>query len=532
MIKNLLFAALLATVGLGAAMAGPAAVDLGAVAARRSPSSLPTGWQQGAFIEIFVRAYQDSDGDGIGDLRGLTSRLDYLKELGIRGIWLMPIQASADHDHGYATVDYRAIEPAYGTLADFDELIRQAHARGIGVITDYVINHSAAEHPLFVDSALGPRSPYRSWYVWRDRAPTGWSIWDADPWTATANGAYFGTFGPDMPDFNFRNPAVIEYHRDSMRFWLNRGIDGFRLDAVPHLVERNAKDWNDQPESRRITRELRRLVQSYPGRHVVCEATANPVVYGAASLCGSAFAFTLETNIVKSVRSAGGDAKALRAVADYFKTAPLTMATMISNHDIFAGRRLWDQVQGDETQYRLAAATYLLLPGTPFVYYGEEIGLAGVGELAGDGPLRAPMSWSAGPGAGFTTSATPFRPISPNAATHNVQAAQADPGSLLHFYKALIGLRNELPSIARGSYERATVSGQALSFQRRLGREHSVVLVNYGTAPAEIRVRGLGAGRTLATAYPAEGASLEADAGGAATLTLPPQSVRVFVRRR
>ena len=157
--------------------------DLGPVEAKPVPSSLPAGWaQHGAFIEIFVRAYQDSDGDGIGDLRGLTSRLDYLKELGIRGIWLMPIQASADHDHGYATVDYRAIEPAYGTLADFDELIPEAHARGIGVITDYVINHSAAEHPLF-ESASGPRSPYRDWYVWSATSRAAGTPSPTSPWS-------------------------------------------------------------------------------------------------------------------------------------------------------------------------------------------------------------------------------------------------------------------------------------------------------------------------------------------------------------
>ena len=523
--------------GLLAAPLRAAPIDRSAVPARPTPHALPAHWQHGAFMEIFVRAYQDSDGDGIGDLRGLISRLDYLQELGVKGLWLMPIQQSADRDHGYATTDFRAIERDYGTLADFDELIRQAHQRGIGVITDYVINHSAAEHPMFTASAASRSGPYRDWYVWQRQAPVGWSIWDKNPWypapNAKVGGHYFATFGAHMPDFNFRNPAVLAYHEDSLRFWLNRGIDGFRLDAVPHLVERDAAEWNDQPESRAITAELRQLVQSYPGRHVVCEATANPRVYGLPQLCGSAFGFNLESNIMKAVKSGGSDADALRFVADYFVAAPAGMATMISNHDHFAGARLWDQVQGDERKYRLAAASYLLLPGTPFIYYGEEIGLAGADAPKDpDHPIRSPMSWTPDPNAGFTREGvTPFRPISPNAATHNVQLQRADAASLLQFYKALIGVRNTLPSIARGSYEQPFAAGSALGFQRRLGSEQSLVLINYGTAPVAVNVAALGAGAPLQAAYPAGAAPLAVAADGSAALTLAPQSVQVFVRR-
>ncbi|OYU43501.1 MAG: alpha-amylase, partial [Burkholderiales bacterium PBB4] len=227
-----------------------APVDISTVEPRPQPNGLAAGWQQGAFMEIFVRAYKDTNGDGIGDLKGVTQSLDYLKDLGIKGIWLMPITTNADGDHGYATTDFRDIDPAYGTLADFDELIAQAHQRGIGVVMDYVINHSAVSHPLFVSAQTGPASPFYDWFVWEQTAPTGWDIWGKNPWTQTPQGAYFGTFGPHMPDFNFRNPAVLAYHQRSLRFWLNRGLDGYRLDAVPHLVENNAKDWNDQPESR------------------------------------------------------------------------------------------------------------------------------------------------------------------------------------------------------------------------------------------------------------------------------------------
>jgi glycosidase len=187
--------------------------------------------------------------------------------------------------------------------------------------------------------------------VWQAKAPEGWDIWGKNPWTKTADGAFFATFGPHMPDFNLRNPDVVEYHKSSLRFWLNRGLDGFRLDAVPHLIENNARDWNDQPESRALTGELRALITAYPRRHVVCEATANPKVYAAAEICGSAFAFGLEQQFVQA---AMGETKAMQAIVDYFQSAPPSMATMVSNHDIFAGERLWDQVAATVARYRMA----------------------------------------------------------------------------------------------------------------------------------------------------------------------------------
>jgi glycosidase len=501
-------------------------VDTRAIPVTDPGSRLPAGWQHGAFMEIFVRGWRDSDGDGIGDLHGVTQSLDYLRDLGIKGIWLMPVTRSGDGDHGYAVTDFRNLEPAYGTLADFDELLREAHARGIGVIMDYVINHSSASHPLFVDAATSRTSPYRDWYVWKDPAPTGWDIWGKNPWYPSPNGTFFSTFGAHMPDFNLENPVVMDYHRNSLRFWLNRGLDGFRFDAVPHLVERSAKDWNDQPESYALVAHINALMNTYKNRHMVCEATANPVRWAASYICGSAFAFGLEHQFVDAAR---GKPEAIRAVADYFKTNPLTMATMVSNHDIFAGERLWDQVNGDAAQYRLAAATYLLLPGTPFIYYGEEIGMAGVKELTGDAPLRAPMSWTpdlAG-GSGFTTG-KPFRPAAPNAATHNVKTALSEPNSILAFYKAMLALRNTLSAIARGSYEHAMVDGSVMSYQRKFEGDHAVVVINYGREAATINVGELPAGAVLAAAYPALGRSIAADEKGSARVSIDAQSVRVF----
>ena len=238
--------------------------------------------------------------------------------------------------------------------------------------------------------------------------PAGWDIWGKNPWYAAeaqpwtfkgdvkqlpppppgASNFYFGTFGPQMPDFNFRHPPVLQYHQDSLRFWLNRGLDGYRLDAVPHLLEGDAVRWNDQPESRALTKQLQDLIKGYQHRYVVCEATAEPVAYGDPAVCGGAFAFGFGQHYIAAAQ---GKAESVQRVATHYQTASPTMATFLSNHDVFAGRRLWDQLGGDVRAYKLAAAGYLLQPGTPFIYYGEDIGQAGVPDLEGDLPLRGPL---------------------------------------------------------------------------------------------------------------------------------------------
>ena len=502
------------------------AQDLGAtshVPERPMPSALTEGWHQGAFIEIFVRSWKDSDGDGIGDLRGLTQSLDTLQELGVRGIWLMPITRSADGDHGYATTDYRDIEPAYGTLDDFDQLLSEAHARGIGVIMDYVVNHSAMEHPFFQHAMRDQDSVWRQWYEWRAEKPVGWDVWGKDPWYPASSGFYLGIFGQDMPDFNLRHPPAVAYHKDSLRFWLNRGLDGFRLDAVPHLIENSARDWNDQPESRRLVAELVRTVHRYPGRYVVCEATAEPRTYAQPEVCGNAFAFGLEKDIAPA---ALGDAAAIARVAEYYKTAPPTLASFVSNHDQFAGRRLWDQVQGDEQAYRLAAATYLLLPGTPFIYYGEEIGMGQARGLSDDPAIRGPYSWSGDLfNAGFSTG-RPYRALATNQLSHHLDAQKSDPNSLWNFYRALIGLRNSRLSIARGSYEWPQAQDQTMAFQRRHGQEHTLMVYNYGKERTRVSLMGLAPGQRLRPLLPSH--TQPFILGDDQSLDLPPQSVQVF----
>ena len=519
-----LLCALLAIAGCTGTPTRP--VVAAAVVAASPLRPLPAGWQRGAFAEIYVRAYRDSDGDGIGDLRGLTQSLDYLAALGVRGLWLMPVTASQDHNHGYATTDYRNIEPAYGSLADFDELLRQAHARGIGVIIDYVINHSAAEHPYFQQALHDRNSVYRRWYVWRDAKPEGWSIWDHDPWTVTPTGAYFHVFSPTMPDFDFHEPAVEAFHEANLRFWLDRGVDGFRFDAVTHLFEKDARDWRDQPESLGLMGRLRAVVDAYRNRFVVCEATHQQREYASPTVCGNAFAMDLSKQLFDAAR---GDSEAIRTVADYFVDAPVGMASMLSNHDLFAGDRAWNQLGGDIAQYKLAAASYLLRPGTPFILYGEEVGMAAA-DIQGDSRVRAPMPWTGDPRTAGFTAGTPFRALPANIVTQNVSAEQARTDGLLAWYRDLLRVRNIYPSLSVGSYLAPQVSGQVSAFQRNEGSERSLVLVNDGLGDGGIDIAGLPPGGHFRQVFP-RGATdrFDALADGRARRRLAGQSVRVYV---
>ncbi len=499
-------------------------VDVSSVAAADPGSPLTADWTHGAFMEIFVRSYQDSDGDGIGDLKGLISRLDYLQQLGVRGLWLMPITASEDHDHGYAVSDYRAVEADYGTMADFDELVKQAHARGIGVIVDYVMNHSSAQNPLFVNSADAASNPYRDWYVWQPSHPAGWSIYGGDPWYQAASGWYFGAFWSQMPDWNLTNPAVVAYHHDNQRLWLNHGADGFRFDAVGNFVEHGASAWFDQPEDYTLMHDVRTLLDGYSQRYLVCEATGDPQGFGAPGACGGAFAFDLSAHLIGAANANAAD---IQAVADYFVTAPAGMATMLSNHDSFAGQRAADQLGGDVAKLRLAAATYLFLPGTPFIYYGEEIGMQGASTLVGDPKLRTPMSWTSDPvNAGFSTS-TPYRALSANSTTTNVAAESTDASSLLSYYQAVLTMRNSRASLRTGSYENPRVNGSVLSFVRATATERTLVVINYGTTDVILDTSALGMDSLTQSFWPYSSSTI-APPARSTQIYLPAQSVQLF----
>lgn len=501
------------------------AVEVSAVAVTSPTSTLPATWRDGVFMEIFVRAYQDSDGDGIGDIRGLTQRLDYLKALGITGLWLMPVNPSQDKDHGYAVTDYRDIAAEYGNLADFDELLKQAHQRGIGIIIDYVINHSAAQHPAFINSRDARTNAFRDWYVWQDLAPSGWSIYGNNPWRNTSVGAYFAGFWDQMPDFNLNNSAVVSWHQDNLRFWLNRGTDGFRFDAVGNLVENGASAWENQPQNHTVMAGVQATLAPYANRFMVCEAPALPQRYAQTDSCGASFAFGYQGDLV---RAAMGSTTDVARIANYWSTAPAGMVGFASNHDSFAGQRLYDQLAGNPSRLRLAAATYLLQTRSPFIYYGEEVGMAGASGLSGDPKLRTPMSWSGDSArAGFTTG-TPFRAMSGNVASANVALEDTDASSLLNFYRTVIALRQCRPSLQRGSYQGALTSGPLMTFQRALGAEKTLLVFNYGSTAGAIAATGFASGVTLRRLWPTGDADLVADGAGAVSVNQPAQSFSVF----
>lgn len=514
--------------GGGSANQAPEAlqsVDTSVVTPRDPGSSLPVDWRNGVFMQIFVRSYQDSNGDGIGDLKGLISRLDYLKTLGVSGIWLMPIHPSQDRDHGYAVKNYREIATEYGALADLDELLTQAHMRGIGVILDYVINHSAATHPAFVNSKSSVSNDFRDWYVWQSSAPSGWSIYGANPWYSTSNGAYFAGFWDQMPDFNLKSSNVISWHQDNLRFWLNRGVDGFRFDAVGNLVENGANAWENQPENHSVMAGVQAVVSGYQKRFMVCEAPALPQRYAMSDSCGRSFAFDYHNSLVSAIE---GNVNDVSTLANYWLTAPDGMAGFASNHDSFAGQRLADQLNSDPDRMRLVAATYLLQSRSPFIYYGEEIGMKGASNLYGDPKLRTPMSWTSNvTHAGFST-VQPYRSLSANSVSVNVSTQDGDLTSLLNFYRDVIALRQSLPSLQKGIYSNPQANGDLMAFHRTFGNERAVVVFNYASSPQSLSVSGLSANSVLERKWPHSGGDVSANSSGVANISLPTKSFAVF----
>ena len=455
-----------------------ASLDLSEVEPDAPTVLRPTDWYRNAnFMEIYIRAYQDSDGDGIGDFNGLTERLDYLADLGITALWLMPMMESADNDHGYETQDYRAVESDYGTLEDFQRLLDEADRRGIAVIIDYVVNHAASQNPLFLDAASGVDHPLRDWFIWRDQIDNNWQLWGRTPWRNSPSGVYYGAFTERMPDFNLRNSEVLDYHINSMRFWLNMGVAGFRFDAVGVLVENGAGRLENQPENLAIMQNLRAGVADYPGVYIVCEAPGQFRAMASPDACGNAFNFAAGHAVLDSVMSGRVSASLHNELnALNHDQMPLILA----NHDAFAGERIYDQLNGNEAQYEIAAATYLLASANPFTYYGEEIGLAGGGNLSGDSALRTPMSWTNNTlHAGFSNRA-PFRALSSNVQTNNVEQLVQQADSLLQWYSDLYALRQAQPILSQGVINvLSTASSSVLVFTRTQGDRTVYVAINF-----------------------------------------------------
>jgi glycosidase len=530
--------------------------DTSPVAVENTSSALDDSWRLGPFMEIYVRAYRDSNGDGEGDLEGVIEKLDYLEGLGVRGLWLMPVNPSQDNDHGYMVTNYRDVHPDYGSIEQLEALVTAAHARGIGVIMDYVANHSASRHPAFVAAAASTRSAWRDWYVWSPSHMAGWnSVSGGDPWRESSAGWYYAVFIDDMPDFNWKNPAVAAYHQSSFRYWLNRGIDGFRIDAAQLLVENGPLAIADQPETFAVLAGLRDVVDAYDNRFLVCEAPGAPRSYAVGNVCGGAFAFTTNRYGTPTgepaygqqmVLAALGDPVSTSAIAQYPYAAPIgKLSTLLANHDRFAGQRLWNTFGGDTPGYRLAAATLMLMPGTPFLYYGEEIGMAEIplADPLTDYHQRGAMSWTGDPGnAGFsslpvvdgpravTAPAYKYLKPAPNVATANVAAETGDPASLLSHYRALIALRNAHPALSRGSYRLLANDGASMVFLRAHEDEELLVAINYQRAGAVVALTGITGGVEYASlfAYGTAPTTVTTSASGTAALAMPAQSVQVF----
>jgi glycosidase len=502
-------------------------------------------WAGGSiFYQVFVRSFQDSDGDGIGDFNGLASRLDYLNDgdpgtdtdLGVDAIWMLPITESPSY-HGYDTLNYDRVEKDYGSEADFDRLIAEAHNRGIRVIMDLVVNHSSAWHPWFIQANQSTTDSFHDWYVWRQDDP-GWT----QPWSASQTWHkshrlplyYYGLFWGGMPDLNFENPEVRAEMIAVARRWLARGLDGFRLDASRHIIEAGEEaKVAGSPETHAWWMEFAREVRrDFPDAIFVGEnwTTVDEVApfFGDEPFTqlDMNFNFDLAAAIVGGVRddTPGLIQTTLCDVADYYPAHALD-ATFLTNHDMI---RVATQVRRPE-RARLAASLLFTLPGVPFIYYGEEVGLVnGPGDE--DPEKRTPMPWT--DGGGFTTG-TPWivnRRADPQV---NVARQQADPGSLWHHYRALINLRKKNAALARGGYRPLEVSGDAagdaIAWERYTDDDRLVVVANFSDSALkgltiEVNSAGDGAVEVLFGA----GGGVERTGDGLLVTRLGPRSVMVF----
>ena len=428
-----------------------------------------------------MRSFADSDGDGIGDLNGLIGKLDYIAGLGASCIWLMPVAKSPSY-HGYDVSDYYLVEPAYGSNDDFKRLIVLAHRRGIKVLVDMVLNHSSSENPWFQAALRDTASPYRSWYRFSP-TPLGKGPWGAEAWhrSPVRDEYYYGVFWKGMPDLNYRTPAVREEAGRIATFWLrNMGVDGFRLDAIPYLVEEGDCLTGCAGTHAFLHEYAERIRAVNPEAYTVGEAwgdLAKLLPYYPDQLT-SYFAFELADSLLSAVRS--GSAAGL--LGGYLRLQdalpPYRWSPFLSNHD---QRRTMTALGGDMTRAKLAATLLLTLPGLPFVYYGEEIG------MTGDKPdprLRTPMQWKPGPGVGFTTG-TPWESPQPDSETITVAAQEKDPGSLLNLYRRLIHLRRANEALATGRLVPLSAGNPSVAaYLRRAGDRAVLVVANLGAEAA------------------------------------------------
>jgi len=451
-------------------------------------------FRDAVFYEVFVRSYYDSDGDGIGDLRGLIAKLDYLNDgdpattadLGVTALWLMPVSESPSY-HGYDVTDYYGVERDYGSMEDFKRLVAEAHRRGMRVIIDLVLNHSSDQHPYFI-AAADPRHPKHDWYVWKTMMPSGWS----QPWTPGSSPAsvwhplqagkyYYGVFWGGMPDLNYRNPQVQAEMIRVGKHWLAAGADGFRLDAVRYLFESGPGSGQQDTEETRsfLSRFYAEMKAFRPDCYLVGEIwsdidTVAPYLAEPRKL-DSAFDFDLAAAIVGGVKDwNSGYINATQEVV--LETYPTVVADSIflTNHD---QDRIASVFGPNPEKLRMAASLLLTLPGTPYIYYGEEIGTPGTKP---DENIRKPMLWSDDANAGFSTGKPWNAPARVRPGT-NVKAQDRDPGSLLSHYRRLIRMRSGHVALRRGGYQAVPLGNKTLyAYLRRHPQETLLVVHNFG----------------------------------------------------
>jgi alpha-glucosidase len=485
-------------------------------------------WQRGIIYQVYPRSFMDANGDGVGDLAGVLSRLDYLGWLGVDALWLSPVYPSPMKDFGYDVADYTGVDPLFGTLADFDRLVQAAHARGLKVILDFVPNHTSDEHEWFKGARRSRDDPKRDWYLWRDPAPGGgppnnWlscfggSAWQYDERTGQY---YYHAFLPEQPDLNWRNPRVAEAMLGVLRFWLERGVDGFRVDVLWHLVKdadfpdnpvntawRPGMDpyqalvpvhTTDLPEVHGIVARMRRLLEEYRERVLIGEIylpVERLVKYYGADLQGAHLPFNFQL-----VQAPWDAAHIARLIAEYERALPegAWPNWVLGNHD---QHRIASRVGA--AQARVAAMLLLTLRGTPTLYYGDEIGMRDVaipphlvrdpfernvpGRGLGRDPERTPMQWSADTQAGFTRG-EPWLPVAPDYRDVNVAAQRDDAKSMLALYRRLIALRRAQPALEVGRFELVETQGEVLAYVRRSRRGESdfLIALNLGAQPRRV----------------------------------------------
>lgn len=452
-----------------------------------TPTPVPQAWWNDTiFYELTVRSFYDSNQDGVGDFNGLIEKLDYLNDgdpatttdLGVTGIWLLPIFASPSQ-HGYDVTDYYAVNPRYGTLDDFRRLVAEAHRRGIRVIIDLVINHTSNQHPWFIQSQ-DAQSPYHAWYVWVDEDP-GWKgPWNQQVWYPLNGRYYYAYFWEGMPDLNYTNPAVTSEMRYVTRFWLNDvGVDGFRLDAIGALIEEGSVTVETQASHDWFASYYQFYKGIKPDAMTIGEVWREDAVvipWVANKQVDLAFEFDLSAALLASVNegNAGRLLDTLKSGTSRFPKGQY--GVFLTNHDM---KRAMNQLGGDPRKAKAAASLYLALPGVPFVYYGEELGLFGEPPHAVD--LHT-MQWTAGKYAGFSP-VKPSTPLDARYPTYNVAAETGDPNSLLSHYRALISLRNRYPALRTGELFIFTTNQPGLfACLRTTSDEAVLVMVNLTNA--------------------------------------------------